>query len=300
MKATPQMVKELRDRTQAGMMDCKKALEANDCDIEKAIVWLREKGMAKALKKAGRTAAEGACSYAVNGNTLYIYEVNCETDFAAGNDKFKALVEKIGSILLESNASTDEEALNYVHNGKDLSQIILEDSSVIGEKVSLRRVNKIVKEDGDVFGAYKHMGGSIAVATVVSNADETIAKDIAMHIAANSPSYISREDIPASVVESETQIILTETLNENAESAKPKPENIIREKILPGRVDKHFKATCLLDQPFVKNDSETVREFLSHTKSTVKTFIRLAVGEGIEKEVVDFAAEVAAQAGLNK
>ena len=300
MKATPQMVKELRDRTQAGMMDCKKALEANDCDIEKAIVWLREKGMAKALKKAGRTAAEGACSYASNGNTIYVYEVNCETDFAAGNDKFKALVEKIGSILLESNASTDEEALNYVHEGKTLSQIILEDSSVIGEKVSLRRVNKLVKEDNQVFGSYKHMGGSIAVVTVIENGDDVLAKDIAMHIAANNPSYISREDIPASVVESETQIILTETLNENAKADKPKPEQIIREKILPGRVDKHFKATCLLDQPFVKNDSETVREHLSHTKSTVKTFIRLAVGEGIEKEVVDFAAEVAAQAGLNK
>ena len=300
MKATPQMVKELRDRTQAGMMDCKKALEANDCDIEKAIVWLREKGMAKALKKSGRTAAEGLCSYAIEGNTMVVYEVNCETDFAATNDKFKALVEKIGSILVKSNASNDEEALNFQFEGKALSQIILEDSSVIGETVSLRRVNRIVKEDAESFGAYKHMGGSIVSAVVLANADETVAKDVAMHIAASNPSYVSREDIPASVVESETQIILTETLNENAKADKPKPENIIREKILPGRVDKHFKESCLLDQPFVKNDKETVREFLSHTKSTVKTFIRLAVGEGIEKEVVDFAAEVAAQAGLNK
>ncbi len=300
MTVTPQLVKELRDRTQAGMMDCKKALEANDCDMEKAIVWLREKGMAKSLKKTGRTAAEGLCSYVVKGNVALTYEVNSETDFAAKNQKFLDIVAKLGNILIDADVKNDEEALNYVYEGKALSQIILEDSSVIGEKVSLRRVNKIEKADNEVFGAYKHMGGKIVSVVVVENGDEQIAKDIAMHIAANNPTYVSREDISAEVVARETQIILTEALNENAEAAKPKPENIVETKIVPGRVDKHFKNICLVDQPFVKNPEETVKDFLSHTKSTVKTFVRIEVGEGIQKEVVDFAAEVAAQAGLSK
>ena len=300
MKVTPQLVKELRDRTQAGMMDCKKALEASDCDMEKAVVWLREKGMAKSLKKAGRTAAEGLCNFVVKGDTVLTYEVNCETDFAAKNQKFLDLVAKIGEILIDATFANDEEALNVVVDGKALSQIILEDSAVIGEKVSLRRVTKTVKAANETFGCYKHMGGRIVSTVILENADETVAKDVAMHIAANNPSFVSREDIPADVVESETKIILTETLNENAKSDKPKPEAIIESKIVPGRVDKHFKEICLLDQPFVKNPDETVRDFVSHTKSTVKSFIRIEVGEGIEKEVVDFAAEVAAQAGLTK
>jgi elongation factor Ts len=300
MTVTPQLVKELRDRTQAGMMDCKKALEANDCDMEKAIVWLREKGMAKSLKKTGRTAAEGLCSFVVKGNTALTYEVNSETDFAAKNQKFLDIVAKIGNILIDANVNSDEEALNYVYEGKALSQIILEDSSVIGEKVSLRRVNKIVKNDNETFGAYKHMGGKIVSVVVVENGDEQIAKDVAMHIAANNPTYVSRDEISAEVVARETQIILTEALNENKEAAKPKPENIVETKIVPGRVDKHFKNICLVDQPFVKNPEETVKDFLSHTKSTVKKFVRIEVGEGIQKEVVDFAAEVAAQAGLSK
>jgi elongation factor Ts len=300
MTVTPQLVKELRDRTQAGMMDCKKALEASDCDMEKAVTWLREKGMAKSLKKAGRTAAEGLCNYVVKGNTVLTYEVNCETDFAAQNQKFLDLVAKIGEILIDANFSNDEEALAIESNGKALSQIILEDSAVIGEKVSLRRVSKTVKEDSQTFGVYKHMGGRIVTVAVINNGDEVVAKDIAMHIAANNPQFVSREDIPADVVAKESQIILTETLNENAKSEKPKPEAIIESKIVPGRVDKHFKEICLLDQPFVKNPEETVTVYLSHTKSTVASFKRIEVGEGIEKQVADFAAEVAAQAGLAK
>ncbi|MCR5787314.1 MAG: translation elongation factor Ts [Acholeplasmatales bacterium] len=300
MTVTPQLVKELRDRTQAGMMDCKKALEATDCDMEKAVIWLREKGMAKSLKKASRTAAEGLCNFVVKGNTVLTYEVNCETDFAAKNTKFLDLVAKIGEILIDANFSNDEEALAVESNGKALSQIILEDSAVIGEKVSLRRVQKITKEDAQTFGCYKHMGGRIVSVVILDNADETVAKDVAMHIAANNPQYTSRDQISAEVVAKETQIILTETLNENAKSEKPKPEAIIESKIVPGRVDKHFKEICLVDQPFVKNPEETVSVFLSHTKSSVASFKRLEVGEGIEKQVVDFAAEVAAQAGLSK
>lgn len=300
MTVTPALVKELRDRTQAGMMDCKKALEACDGNIEKAIEFLREKGMAKQAKKQGRTAAEGLCSYVIDGNKCVVYEVNSETDFAAKNQKFLDLVAKIGNILIKADSKTDEEALNIDVNGKTLGQVILEDSSTIGEKIALRRVTRITKNDNEIFGAYKHMGGRIVVITTLENANDVVAKDIAMHVAANNPTYVQQSDISEEVIAKEKQIILTEALNENAQAAKPKPENIIANNIVPGRLAKYLKEICLLDQPFVKNPDETVSGYLSHTKSSVKTFVRLAVGEGIEKQVVDFAAEVAAQAGLSK
>lgn len=300
MTVTPQLVKELRDRTMAGMMDCKKALEACDCDMEKAIVWLREKGIAKAEKKAARVAAEGLCSYEINGNECVVFELNSETDFVAKNEKFLNLLAKVGQIIIASNANDTESALAIDVNGKTLATVILEESSVIGEKISLRRVQRIVKEDSQTFGAYKHMGGKIVVVTILDNANEVVAKDIAMHVAANQPTYVCQDDISAETLANEKQIILTEALNENAKAAKPKPENIIENNIVPGRLAKYLKEICLVDQPFVKNPDETVSVYLSHTKSSVKSFVRLAVGEGIEKEVVDFAAEVAAQAGLNK
>ena len=271
MTVTPQLVKELRDRTMAGMMDCKKALEACDCDMEKAIVWLREKGIAKAEKKASRVAAEGLCSYVIDGNDCVLFELNSETDFVAKNDKFLALLDKVGQIISASDATNTEEALNITVEGKTLENIILEDSAVIGEKVSLRRVQRITKENSQIFGAYKHMGGRIVVVAVLDNADEVVAKDIAMHIAANQPTYVSQADISEEKLASERQIILTEALNENAKAAKPKPENIIENNIVPGRLQKYLKEICLLDQPFVKNPDETVSVYLSHTKSTVKS-----------------------------
>ena len=298
MNVTPQLVKELRDRTSAGMMDCKKALEACDCDIEKAIDWLREKGMAKQAKKVGRTAAEGVCNFVVDGNKVVTYELNSETDFAAKNQKFVDLLEKVGNILIKSNAKSDEEALALDVNGESLETVILKDSATIGEKISLRRVKLTEKTDSQVFGCYRHMGGKIISVAVLENASEEVAKDVAMHIAASNPEFVSREDVSSDRVEKETQIILTEALNENATVAKPKPQAIIETKIVPGRVDKYFKELCLLDQPFVKNPDETVGVYLSHTKSVVKSFVRMEVGEGIQKEVVDFASEVAAQAGL--
>ena len=299
MTVTPQLVKELRDRTSAGMMDCKKALEACEGNIEKAIDWLREKGMAKQAKKVGRTAAEGICNFVVDGNKVVTYELNSETDFAAKNQKFLDLVEKVGNILIKSDVKSDEEALALDVNGESLETVILKDSATIGEKISLRRVRIITKSDDEVFGAYKHMGGKIIAVATLANASQEVAKDVAMHIAASNPEFVSRNDVSADRVEKETQIILTEALNENAKAAKPKPQQIIETKIVPGRVDKYFKELCLLDQTFVKNPDETVSVFLSHTQSTVKSFIRLEVGEGIQKEEVDFAAEVAAQAGLN-
>lgn len=301
MKVTPQQVKELRDRTMAGMMDCKKALEATECDMEKAIVWLREKGIAKAEKKASRVAAEGLCSFVINGNDAVIFELNSETDFVAKNEKFLNLLSNVGNFISNSTATNTEEALaTVVVEGKTLETFILEEASIIGEKISLRRVQRITKDDSQSFGAYKHMGGRIVVITVLDNANDEVAKDIAMHVAANQPLYVSQDQISAEVIAKEKAIITTEALNENAKAAKPKPENIIEEKIVPGRLVKYLKEISLLDQPFVKNPDETVSVYLSHTKSVVKSFVRLAVGEGIEKEVVDFAAEVAAQAGLSK
>ncbi len=297
---TSQMVKELREKSAAGMMDCKKALDACDGDIEKAIVWLREKGITKAEKKSGRVAAEGLCSFAQNANSIVTFELNSETDFVAKNDKFNELVALIGQLMVDSNVTNTEEALALVSNGKTIETIILENAGVIGEKLSLRRVSRISKTDSQVFGAYKHMGGRIVSVALLNGSDEVVAKDIAMHVAASAPKFISKENIPAEEIQKEKDIITATALNENAEAAKPKPENIIVEKIVPGRLEKGLKEICLLSQQFVKNPDQTVEAYVNGAKMSVVNFVRLEVGEGIEKEVTDFAAEVAAQAGLNK
>lgn len=296
-----QLIKQLRDLTQAGMLDCKKALEANDGNVEKAVVWLREKGIAKAEKKAAsRVAAEGLCSYAISGNKAVYFELNSETDFVAKNEKFVNLVNKIGEALVNSNATNTEEALNVMVDGTSLANVILQNAGVIGEKISLRRVGVLTKNDDEVFGAYKHNGGNILSLVVLKGNDEVVAKDVAMHVAAQAPTYVSKKDIPAEALAKEEEIILQTALNENKQAAKPKPENIIKEKIVPGRLEKELKDICLLSQPFVKNPDQTVEQYVAANKSSVVTFVRLRVGEGIEKETVDFAAEVAAQAGLNK
>ena len=292
---TAQMVKELREKTSAGMLDCKKALAATDGDMEAAVKWLREKGIAKAVKKEGLVAAEGLCSYAINGNKCVVFELNSQTDFVAQNAKFTALLDQVGQIIVNSNATNTEEALNVEAEGKSLNTVILEASGVIGEKISLRRVQVINKTDAQVFGAYKHMGGRIVTITVVEGNDEVVAKDIAMHVAALNPKYVSKDDIPAVEIEKEREVILAAALNENAQSSKPKPENIIAERIVPGRLEKNLKEICLLSQAFVKNPDQTVEAYVKGAKSSVVTFVRLEVGEGIEKQETDFAAEVAAQ-----
>ena len=297
---TAQMVKDLREKTSAGMLDCKKALTATDGDMEAAVTWLREKGIAKAVKKEGAIAAEGLCSYAIKGNKAVVFELNTQTDFVAQNAKFVDLLNKVGEIIVNSDAKCTECALKIESNGKDLA-IILEASGVIGEKISLRRVTVLEKTDAQVFGAYKHAGGRIVVVTVLDGNDEVVAKDVAMHVAAMGPRYVSKDDIPAEEVAKEREIILATALNENATSPKPKPEQIIADKIVPGRLEKSLKEICLLSQQFVKNPDQTVEAYVAGAKSKVVTFIRLAVGEGIEKQEVDFAAEVAAQsAAFNK
>ncbi len=280
---TAQMVKELREKTSAGMLDCKKALAATDGDMEKAVTWLREKGIAKAVKKC------------------VVFELNSQTDFVAQNEKFLSLLEKVGKILSESNATNTEEALALQVEGKDLNTIILEASGVIGEKITLRRVNVIEKTSDQVFGAYKHMKGRIVTIAILTGNDDVVAKDIAMHVAALNPKYVSKNDVPEDVIAKEREIILAAALNENAQSAKPKPENIVAERIVPGRLEKNLKEICLLSQAFVKNPDQTVEAYVNGAKVQVVSFVRLEVGEGIEKQVNDFAAEVAAQsAAFNK
>ncbi len=298
---TAQMVKELREKTSAGMLDCKKALDATNGNMEEAVTWLREKGIAKAVKKESAVAAEGLCSYRISGNKCVVFELNSQTDFVAQNEKFLNLLDNVGEIIATSNATNTEEALALNVEGKDLNTVILEASGVIGEKITLRRVGVIEKNDDQVFGAYKHMKGRIITVAVLNGTDEVVAKDIAMHVAALNPKYVSSADIPAEVIEKEREIILAAALNENATSAKPKPENIIAERIVPGRLEKNLKEICLLSQAFVKNPDQTVEAYVKGAKSQVVSFTRLEVGEGIEKQVNDFAAEVAAQsAAFNK
>ena len=292
---TASMVKELREKTSAGMLDCKKALTETDGDMEAAVTWLRKRGIAKAAKKESAVAAEGLCSYAVNGNKCVLFELNSQTDFVAKNEKFIDLLERVGNAIVNSNATNTEEALEISVEDKTLATVILEASGVIGEKISLRRVTVLEKTDAQVFGTYKHMGGRIVSIAILNGEDETVAKDIAMHVAALNPKYVSKDDIPADVIAKEREVILAAALVENANSAKPKPENIIAERIVPGRLEKQLKEICLLSQAFVKNPDQTVEAYVKGAKAEVVTFIRLEVGEGIEKKETDFAAEVAAQ-----
>ena len=283
------MVKELREKTGAGMLDCKKALEATDGNIEEAITWLREKGIAKAAKKDSRIAAEGLCNVATCGNKAVIYEVNSETDFVSKNAQFLELLDTIGKALL-SNDSDDY--LNIVYNGQTVSNILISATATIGEKISLRRVTRVTKADNEFFGSYKHAGGRIAVLTVIENGNENAAKDVAMHVAAINPKYLSEACIPAEELEKEKAIQIAEMKNDPKMANKPEK---VLENIVNGKLAKYKKEICLLDQPFVKNPDLTVEQFAKSEKSTIKSYIRLEVGEGIEKVETDFVAEVMAQ-----
>lgn len=288
---TVQLIKELREKTGAGMLDCKKALTETDGDIAAAIDYLREKGIMKAAKKADRVAAEGLCNIAINGNEAVIYELNSETDFVAKNDKFLDLLNKIGEVIVASNATNTEEALAVEADGETVEKILIDATATIGEKISLRRVSRVIKEDNQGFGAYLHMGGRIAVLDVLSSDDADTAKDIAMHVAAQNPKYLDRSQVAEDVLEHEKKVLTQQALQEG------KPANIV-EKMVIGRINKFLKDICLVDQPFVKDPDQTVKQFLKSNNVEVVSFIRLAVGEGIEKKEENFAEEVAAQ--LNK
>ncbi len=293
MAVTAQMVKELRERTGAGMMDCKGALDHTNGDLEKAIDYLREKGIAKAAKKAGRIASEGLCSVAVKGNEAVIFELNSETDFVAKNAQFLQLLDTIGNGLLNGSFENDAEALQVVVDGKTIQTLIADATFTIGEKISLRRVSKVKKTDGQGFGAYKHMGGRIAVLAVLSQDHPEVAKDIAMHIAAQKPLYLDRTQVDQNTLEHEKHVLTQQAL------AEGKPINIV-EKMVIGRLNKYLQDICLVDQAFVKDPDQKVSEYLKSHKTSTLSFIRLEVGEGIEKKEEDFAAEVAAQIASNK
>jgi len=287
MAVTAQMVKELREKTGAGMMDCKKALTETNGDIEKAIDFLREKGIASAAKKADRIAAEGTTYIAVEGNEAVILEVNSETDFVAKNEGFQVLVKELAAHILSSKPATVEEAnAQNISEGTTVETHINAAMAKIGEKLSLRRFEIKSKTDSDAFGAYLHMGGRIGVLTVLEGStDESAAKDIAMHIAALNPKYVSRDQVSQEEVEHEREVLTQQALNEG------KPENIVA-KMVEGRLGKYFEDVCVLDQTFVKNPDQKVRQFVESKGATLREFVRYEVGEGIEKREDNFAEEV--------
>lgn len=292
MAISAKLVKELREKTGAGMMDCKKALEACDGDLEASFDWLREKGIAKAAKKADRIAAEGLTAFVMDGNAAAIVEVNSETDFVAKNAEFQELVANVAAIIVKNQPADLEVALKLDLDGKDLETVIAEKSGKIGEKLSLRRFVVMNKADDEVFGAYSHMGGKMSALVKASGIDETKAKDVAMQVAAINPQYIDRSAIPAEVLDRELTVLKAQAMEENANAAKPKPENII-EKMVQGRLNKNLQEICLVDQAFIKDSDLTVAKYLGNGK--VLEMVRFEVGEGMEKREENFAEEVAAQ-----
>ena len=338
MAVTAQMVKELREKTGAGMMDCKKALVETDGEMDKAISFLREKGMANAAKKADRVAAEGLTDIYVDGNFATIIEINSETDFVAKNEQFVTLVADTARLIGENKPANVEVALTLTTStGKSLAEALIEATAVIGEKIELRRFEIVEKADNEVFGAYKHAGSRIAVVTVLENAKDSIAKDIAMHVAAMKPTVLSYTDLDVKFIEEEvvalrarieienedrkrtgktllrvpefaSKLQLTEAIMAEVKirleaelKEQGKPEQIW-DKIIPGQLDKFVKDNteidqtyALLSQSYIIDDSKTVEKYLESISATIKTFVRIEVGEGIEKVEVDFAGEVMSQ-----
>ena len=275
MAISAKLVKELREKTGAGMMDCKKALEACDGDIEASFDWLREKGIAKSAKKADRIAAEGLSAFAINGNVAAMVEVNSETDFVAKNAEFVALVNNVCEAVAANNPADLEAAKAIEVDGKSIETTIAEASGKIGEKLSLRRIKTFTKNDDEVFGAYSHMGGKMVSIVKLADGDEEKARDIAMHVAAINPKYISQDEIPQ-VEKDREDAVQTEIMAND-----------------PKLANKVFSEWCLLDQEFIKTPKESVAKYLG--KAKVLEMARFQVGEGIEKKEENFAEEVAAQ-----
>lgn len=282
------LIKELRDISGAGMMDCKKALEENDNDIKKATEWLREKGIAKAAKKAGRIAAEGLSTVITEGNKAVILEINCETDFVAKNEKFQNFVNEVARTILNSNAKTNEEALALPCEDGTLNDAVTNMTATIGEKISFRRFTLLEKSDDQNFGAYIHMGGKISVLTLLDGANEEVAKDVSMHAAAMRPEYVKKEQVPEEQVEHEKKILTEQAI------AEGKPANIA-EKMVMGRINKFYKEICLEEQEFVKDNSVSVAKYVSNNGGQIVDVIRYEVGEGLEKRQENFADEVMSQ-----
>ena len=282
---TAQDVKNLREKTGAGMLDCKKALDETKGNIEEAINWLHEKGISKAAKKAERIAAEGLSEAVSNDTNAVIVEVNCETDFVARNEEFKTLINTIANTLLNNDVNTMEEANKLVVDNETIEEKVVAFTAKIGEKISFRRFEKLTKTESQEFGIYSHMGGKITSVVVLEGKNPEVAKDIAMHVAAMNPSYLTSNDIPEDVLNKEREIIKEQSMNEG------KPAEIA-EKMVEGRIRKFFKEVCLVEQEFIKDSSLSVGNYAKNNNCSIVKMVRYEVGEGIEKRNDDFAAEV--------
>jgi len=289
---TAQMVKDLREKTGAGMMDCKKALAETNGDMAAAEDYLREKGALKATKKAGRIAAEGLANIFIEGNKAVILEVNSETDFVSKNEEFKNMINTIGTALLKSDAKTIEEALEVSTEEGTVNEVIIAKTAKIGEKLSLRRFTIVTLNEGECFGEYLHMGGRIASLVVLKGANEEVAKEVAMQQAAMKPDYVFISDVPEEVVEKERKVQKELAMNEG------KPAEIA-EKMVEGRIAKFYKEICLTEQAFIKDSGISVNTYVKNNGGEIVSAIRYEVGEGIEKRVEDFAQEVMNQINGN-
>lgn len=285
---TANMVKELREQTGAGMLDCKKALTETNGNMEEAVTWLREKGISKAAKKQTRIAAEGLALAKVEGNKAVIVEVNSETDFVAKNPEFTGLVNDIATAILGSNVSTVEEANKLEVNGTSIENMIVEKTATIGEKLSFRRFELVEKQDNQVFGTYSHMGGKIVTLAVLEGTDAEVAKDVAMQIAAMRPLYLDKDSVPSERVEKERAILTEQAENEGLDANK-------LPMIVNGRLNKFYEEVCLLDQGFVKENKMKVSKYVESKGMKILSFVRYEVGEGMEKREENFADEVAKQ-----
>ena len=288
MEVTAAMVKELREVTGAGMMDCKKALAECNGDMEASIEWLREKGIAKSAKKESRIAAEGLANIYIKDNKAVILEVNSETDFVSKNEEFTGMIDTIGTYILDSDAKTLEDALKVNTLEGTIEDLIIAKTAKIGEKLSLRRLEVVEKSADEVFGSYLHMGGKIAVLTVLKGANESVAKDVAMQAAAMRPSYVFTSDVPEDVLAQERKIQKELAMSEG------KPADIA-EKMVEGRIKKFYKEICLAEQPFIKDGDMSVSEYVKKNNGEIISMIRYEVGEGMEKRNENFAEEVMAQ-----
>ena len=285
---TAQDVKNLREKTGAGMLDCKKALDETKGNIEEAINWLREKGISKAAKKAERIAAEGLSEAVSNDTNAVIVEVNCETDFVARNEEFKTLINTIANTLLNNDVNTMEEANKLVVDNETIEEKVVAFTAKIGEKISFRRFEKLTKTESQEFGIYSHMGGKITSVVVLEGKNPEVAKDIAMQAAAMRPLYLTREDIPSEVLEKERTILKEQAENEGLDSSKI-------DMIVNGRINKYYEEVCLIDQPFIKENKQKVSKYVESNGSKIISFTRYEVGEGMEKREENFAEEVMKQ-----
>ena len=279
-------IKKLRERTSAGMLDCKEALTEKDGDLEAAVDYLREKGMSSA-DKSDRVAAEGLVSVEQEDDTAIIVEVNSETDFVAKNDEFQEVVNDVTDHILMQQPNSVDEALEQPlkGDGDTVNQYLKEAITQIGEKITLRRFEILEQDDDQTLATYLHMGGQIGVAVLLEGADEELAKNVAMHIAAANPDYLNRDAVPEEEVEKEKQILRKQAEKED------KPEHII-DKIVNGRLDKFYQQNCLLEQEYIRDTDLTIKELVAEQDATVEKFVRYEVGEGIEVEEEDFAEEV--------